>query len=1381
MSDDVQQPKRRSPWPRRIAGTLALLAGLCALALVLLDSPLGHRFVADRIAALEPANGLRYRVGRIEGSLFGKARLIEVRLFDRNGLVFQAPQAELDWNPFAWSANTLAIRRLIVPRATLAKLPELTPTGRTGPILPGFDIAIGELRVDRLDLAAAVTGRPRTGRLVARADIRGGRAMVDLAALVEGSDFVRIDLDAQPDRDRFDLRARARGRADGVLAKLTGIARPLSLTIAGDGRWSRWQGRVQADAGDERLIDLALGNEAGRYTLGGTVAPQSLLRGRLQRLTSPRILVNAAATLADRRLDGNASLRTPSLDIETTGEIDLARSAFRNLRTRARLLRPPALFPNMTGRNVELRAILDGAFATARFDYRITADRFAFDATGFEGARAAGRGRLSKAPVTVPVAFTARRVTGVGDVAGGILQNLSVSGNLRVTPTLVLGDDLRLRSDKLDGRIMLMLDLTNGRYEVSLNGGLNRYLIPGLGIVDVQSRLTVMPGPGGRGTRVVGTGVAQMVRLDNAFFRSLTGGLPRIVARLERGPDRVLYFRDLVLTSPDLTLRGNGYRRTDGSFFFEGSGEQATYGPVTVRLDGRIDRPVLDLTFASPQATLGLAGVTAHLDPTPAGYAFTAQGGSRLGPFTARGRIDLPRGGSATVIFEELRVSGTRATGQLAIVPGGFDGRLDIDGGGLSGMLRFVPVNGVQRIEGDIDARAAALAGVTVRRASLAFATLLDPGGTTLEATVAARGLRASGLTIGRLAASAKLTDGVGEITASFSGQRGRAFDLQSVTRVSPDQFRIQLKGSVDQRPLALDEAAVVSRDGDGWRLAPVDLSFAGGTARLGGRVGPGETSVEASVARLPLAVLDILLPGAGLSGAATGKLSYTDRAGVPDGRIDMRVRGLSRAGLVLSSRPVDLGIAGVIDARRAGFRAVVASDGRIIGRAQARMAPLGPGALFQRIANAPLFAQVRYDGPADTLWRLTGIELFDLSGPVGIAADVGGRLADPRIRGTVVSKTARIESAVTGTVLTNVQTRGRFNGSRLVIDEFSASDGREGSVSGSGAFDLSAASGFAIDLNLQARNAVMINRDDIGAAVTGPITIRSDGNGGTIGGDVRLDRSRYRLGQAVTAAAIPRLNIREVNQRGPDDEEDIVPVEPWRLDLRARAPGGLFVTGLGLSSEWSTDIQIGGEPTNPKITGRADLVRGDYEFAGRTFDLDRGAIRFDGSVPANPSLDIAANADTQGLNATIRVTGTALRPEIGFSSIPALPEDELLSRLLFGTSITQLSAPEALQLAAAVAALQDGGDGLNPINAVRRAAGLDRLRILPADPQTGQGTAIAAGKYLTRRTYVEIISDGQGYSATRVEFQLTRWLSLLSSISTIGRQSANIRVSRDY
>lgn len=1362
-----------------VAGAIVLLAAAVA---VLLDTSIGHRLVTDQIAALRPANGLRYSIGRIEGSLYGEATLVDVRVRDPKGLVFAAPRAELAWSPLAWLSKRLEIRRLVIPQAVLAKLPQTRVTGNKGPILPGFDIHIAELRVDRLVVAKAITGTTRIGRLQGKADIRSGRAMIDLAATVAGTDTLRLMLDAEPDRDRFDLDLALRGAANGVAARLLGVVRPIVLRVEGDGRWAAWKGSALADIGAVRVVDLALGNRKGAYALGGTLTPTSLLKGKAMRLTAPRIAVNGAATLVDRQLQGTLALRSAALATEVSGTIDLARSAYHDVRIVAHLLRPPALFPNMTGRTIDLRAILDGAFASAHFDYRITADRFAFDKTGFEQARAAGSGRFSKSPVLVPLKFTAARVTGVGDVAGGILRNLSVDGVLRVTSKLVTGDNLKLRSDKLTGSINLLLDLPTGRYEVGINGALGRYLIPGLGIVDVTSKLQAVPGPNRKGLRIVGTGTAQMVRLDNAFFRSLAGGLPKIVTGLERTTDGILHLNNLVLTAPQIRITGNGYRRRDGTFHFEGTGRQQTYGPLTLKLDGKIERPTLDLVFARPNETLGLTNVVAHLDPTAQGFSFVARGGSRLGPFTGNGNIQLPKGGQGVVQVAAIDVSGTRAQGALNIVTGGFDGQLAVAGGGISGTLLFQPVDGVQRIEGQLDANGATFANnLTLRRGHVDLVAMLHPAGASLEATATGAGLRRGSLIIGRFAGHASLRGGTGEIRASIAGSRGRAFDIQTVTQVTPGSYSVAAQGTLDRRPLRLLTPAIFSREGDGWRLAPTRLSFSGGDAQVAGHFVGGGSSIEATMARMPLSILDIGYPGLGLGGSASGKLSYTQGPGLaPTGRIDMTVRGLTRSGLVLSSQPIDLGVAAILTATKAAGRAIVASGGKTIGRAQGQVTPLGVGDLMTRLNNAPMFAQLRYDGPADTLWRLTGVELFDLSGPVAIGADMGGTLANPRIRGIVQAKGAKIESAVTGTVVTNVQATGQFAGSRLSIDRFTGDAGKGGSVSGGGTFDFAAKNGLGIDLKVQADNAVMINRDDIGATVTGPLTFTSDGVGGTIGGDVRLVKSRYRLGQATAATAAPKLNIREINLPGGGDEED-APRQPWRLDIRARAPNQVIVSGLGLRSEWSADINIGGVPENPAITGRADLVRGDYEFAGREFKLERGIILFGGEVPSNPSLDIAANADSTGLSATIRVTGNALKPDIGFASVPALPEDELLSRLLFGTSITNLSAPEALQLAAAVAALQNGNGGLNPINVVRRAAGLDRLRILPADPQTKQGTSVAAGKYVTRRLFAEIVTDGQGYSATQAEFQVTRWLSVLSSISTLGRQSANVRVSKDY
>lgn len=1378
--------RRRRLWAP-LRWLLWLVAGVAALAgavLLAIDTDPGHRFIADRIAALSPSSGLRIRIGRIDGSIWGRTQIRDLRLYDPRGLFLEVPELDLDWRPRAWLASRLHINRLATDLAILHRLPKLKPGKPGGAILPGFDIHVGDLEIRTIRLEPGVAGTRRTGRIKGKADISDGRALIDLTGSTNAGDRLTLLLDAEPDRGRFDLETRLTSPKGGVIGGIAGTQRPIALAVTGDGNWAAWQGQARLDVGEVHAVDLALGVKEGSYSLSGVLAPSPLLKGKLQRLTAPRILVTGEAKLADRRLDSTLSLRSPALTIDMTGVLDLAASGFDGVRVNARLLKPPALFPNMTGRNIRLRLLLDGPFKTAAFDYLLEADRAAFDQTGFEGVQARGRGRLSPAPVKLPVDLKARRVTGVGDVAGGILANLSVKGVLAVTAKDVRGNGLALSSDKLKGKLGLFLDLVTGRYDVTVSGGLTRYLIPGIGLVDVTSDLKVVPGSGGRGTVVQGTGRAWVRRFDNAFFASLAGGLPTIETGLVRGPDGILLLRGLVLKGPAITITGNGLRRRDGTFQFEGTGKQSDYGPFTIKLDGNIARPKVDLVLAHPVDALGLANVRLSLDPNSQGFAYRADGGSTLGPFTSTGQILLPAGSPATIGVAALDVAGTRASGAVVAQTGGFLGRLSVAGGGVDGELLFRPVLGVQEVEPHLafrDARFPGPPAILIRRGRLDGSLRLDPAGLSIDGRFMGQGVRRGSVSLGRLRAQATLAAGRGKVTLALAGARGRAFAANIAADVAPGHIILTGDGALDNRPLSLASPAELTAEGGGWRLATTRLRFNGGGATLGGRYGPDGIELDAGLDRMPLTVLDILKPGLGLGGQATGQLSYrSPRDALPSGRADLKVRGLTRSGLILSSTPVDMGLAAVLSGDRAVARAVVASGGKTIGRAQARLAPLGEeGDIVDRLWRAPLLAQLRYDGAADTLWRLVGVDTIDLSGPLAVAADVGGTLADPQIRGSLRSEGARLESAVTGTIVTGIRATGRFGGSRLVLDSFSGATRDGGTISGRGAFDLALANGLGMNLQMTTQDALILNRDDIGATITGPLSITSDGRSGLISGDVQLDRSRFRLGRAA-AAEIPRLKVNEINR--PADEADVAaPPMPWNLDLKAKARNRLSVTGLGLDSEWRADLVIKGTIVNPAISGRADLVRGGYEFAGRRFDLERGSIRFQGEAPPDPLLDIVANADLQGLNATIRVSGTGLRPEINFTSIPALPEDELLSRLLFGTSITNLSAPEALQLAAAVASLQGGGTGLNPINAVRQAAGLDRLRILPADPTTGQGTSVAAGKYLTRRAFVEVITDGQGYSATRLEYQVTRWLSLLSSISTIGRTSANVRISKDY
>src|SRR3546814_17808605 len=79
------------------------------------------------------------------------------------------------------------------------------------------------------------------------------------------------------------------------------------------------------------------------------------------------------------------------------------------------------------------------------------------------------------------------------------------------------------------------------------------------------------------------------------------------------------------------------------------------------------------------------------------------------------------------------------------------------------------------------------------------------------------------------------------------------------------------------------------------------------------------------------------------------------------------------------------------------------------------------------------LFAQLRYNGPAEALWRLTGIETLDVSDPAAIAADIGGRFGEPEIRGVFRTSAARVESRVIGAVANQIKEIGRASGRERV------------------------------------------------------------------------------------------------------------------------------------------------------------------------------------------------------------------------------------------------------------------------------------------------------------------------------------------------------------
>src|SRR6185437_11353348 len=252
------------------------------------------------------------------------------------------------------------------------RLPKLKPSTKKGPILPGFDIHIGEFRIDRLDIGPQVGGTARSGSVVGKADVNHGRALVELYSVVHnGGDRIAFHLDAEPDRNRFDVSARVTAPADGLVPAIIGTRRAINLRINGKGNWTHWRGAAALDLSGRPTARLALGVDSGRYRLQGQWAPAQFLTGKLQRLTAPLVTIRGDATLKDRQLDGELTAVSPELHAVAKGTVDLAHNRYRGMRLGIDLVKPPALFPNMTGRNVRMLWTLDGPFATADYSYRL--------------------------------------------------------------------------------------------------------------------------------------------------------------------------------------------------------------------------------------------------------------------------------------------------------------------------------------------------------------------------------------------------------------------------------------------------------------------------------------------------------------------------------------------------------------------------------------------------------------------------------------------------------------------------------------------------------------------------------------------------------------------------------------------------------------------------------------------------------------------------------------------------------------------------------------------------------------------------------------------------------------------------------------------------
>jgi translocation and assembly module TamB len=385
-------------------------------------------------------------------------------------------------------------------------------------------------------------------------------------------------------------------------------------------------------------------------------------------------------------------------------------------------------------------------------------------------------------------------------------------------------------------------------------------------------------------------------------------------------------------------------------------------------------------------------------------------------------------------------------------------------------------------------------------------------------------------------------------------------------------------------------------------------------------------------------------------------------------------------------------------------------------------------------------------------------------TGRLDVDTTVTGSTQAPEIGGTVRLTKGSLRDYGRGLSLVDMSASISGSDGALKIDGFTAR-AEAGTFSMTGSVGV-LQPGIPVDLRLSAKNAQPVTSTLITANINSELHLAGRARERLdLDGNINVNRATIGIPNSLP----PNVAVLDVRRRGQKIQAVAAPPLVIGLNIAVHAPREILVQGRGLDAELGGDLQVTGTADAPLVDGAFNLLRGNFSIVGSTLTFNSGRVSFDGADPKNkldPSLDFTAQTVLSDTTATLRVTGLATAPKFDFSSTPYLPQDQILSSLLFGVQPSQLSAVQVAQIGAALAILSGvGGDGsYNPIVYLQKTLGLDRLTV-GADQTTpgtsNAGYSIAAGRYVAKRIYLEAKQSTTGASQVQVDVELTKHLTL--------------------
>lgn len=242
--------------------------------------------------------------------------------------------------------------------------------------------------------------------------------------------------------------------------------------------------------------------------------------------------------------------------------------------------------------------------------------------------------------------------------------------------------------------------------------------------------------------------------------------------------------------------------------------------------------------------------------------------------------------------------------------------------------------------------------------------------------------------------------------------------------------------------------------------------------------------------------------------------------------------------------------------------------------------------------------------------------------------------------------------------------------------------------------------------------------------------------------------------------------------------EENFIPL---LVDMTVDLSKGVAVKNELVEGRGYGNLTIRGNPTKPAIGGSLTSDKETKIYFRDTEFLVAGAnIEFNGSSEIDPKLYVSARARVDTYDVNLLVQGTGVKPDFVLTSVPPLPEKDIVSLLAFGATDTSLDKTIKSDQQASSTGLQVGS------SIVKHNALSDAIKErLGFDVQLTTGfdeTNLAVQKIVASRQITQNLGFSAGYalgksqsSEAKLRYRLNERLSLVGAYQGNNYTETNI------